>query len=255
MEGEMTKTILEVTASDLADLLDKVRQLGNFETAEEAAQAFVGTLYRYFQRSTVLIRLFTIVPYSQLAEADRQFVNRKGAEIETASLITETTPVFTLLGTRGRKPDWNDRRSSQHFRCIPLASTAFVSSLSMLSRQFRSVGLDPDLIDNWEVAVSACGRADQYSGMLYIRDAGEDRDEQGRMIVPKQDFVAANNVRTVLGFGRGYADHPTLVTLFVFTDEFIEKSSIVPLGSLLDAYMAFSADLVRQGNVFSQFHE
>ena len=246
------KRLSEATPDDFRRLLDRVGGLPGFASAEEAAQAFVGILYDYFRESLVLLRLFTTVRYSELTAPDRQFVDRRGIDTGTAHLITGITPIFTLLGTRGRDADWNERRESQHFRCIPLASTAFVASLSMLSMQFKSVGFDLDLIDDWNAALTARGRADEYTGMLYVRDAGVDKDEQGRMIVPKHDFVSANNVRTVLGFGSGYASHPTLVTLFAFTLENIEKSTIEPLAPLLEAYMSMSEKLVGQGRIFRQ---
>jgi hypothetical protein len=249
-EEKTMKRLSVATAGDFAMLLADVQGLRRFDSAEETAQAFVGILYEYFRESLILLRLFTTVRYAGLGELDRQFVDRRATDTGTANLITGNTPVFTLLGTRGRNPDWNERRKSQHFRCIPLASTAYVASLPMLSMQFKSVGFDLGRIDDWDAAVAAEGRADEYSGMLYIRDAGVEKDEQGRMIVPKQDFVAANNVRTVLGFGSGYATHPTLVTLFAFTNETIERSEAEPLASLLDAYLESSAELVRQGRVF-----
>jgi hypothetical protein len=86
--------------------------------------------------------------------------------------------------------------------------------------------------------------------MLYIRNAGTDRDEQGRMIVPVQDFVAVHGIRPVLGYGSGYKNHPTMVTLFAFTREDIEKAQVEQLAVLLKAYVSISAELVRQRRIF-----
>ncbi|HEX9080333.1 MAG TPA: hypothetical protein VF795_12140, partial [Desulfuromonadaceae bacterium] len=144
----------------------------------------MGALYGHFSDSLVLLRLFLTVRYNALPEGDRLFVERRGRETNTSHLIHNATPIFTLLATRGRLPEWDDRRNSSHFRCIPLVSTAFVASLSMFSRQFGSVGFDLGLVDAWETEVAARGCADRYCGVLYIRDAANDRDEQGRMIVP-----------------------------------------------------------------------
>jgi len=120
----------------------------------------------------------------------------------------------------------------------------------MLCRQFESVGFDLGLIDDWETKVAATGRADRYRGMLYIRDAAIERDSQGRMIVPKQDFVAANGVRTTLGLGSGYSGHPTMVTLFAFTGETIERPVVESLAKLLDGFISSTESLVGQGRLF-----
>jgi hypothetical protein len=121
----------------------------------------------------------------------------------------------------------------------------------MLSRQFESVGFDLGLIDDWEEKVAATGRADRYRGVLYIGDAGIDRDAQGRMIVPKQDFVTTGGVRTTLGFGTGYARHPTLVTLFAFTGETVPRSAVEPFPDLLEALVSSTESLVGQGRFFA----
>lgn len=246
------KLLSEATADDFKILLERVQALPGFKTAEEAAQGVIGVLYDYFSDSLVLLRLFTTLRYDQIPEEDQCFVDRRGQATNTSHLIHGATPIFTLLGTRGERSEWNDRRASSHFRCIPLASTAFVASLSMLSRQLESVGFDLGLIDAWETKVVSQGRADQYRGMLYIGDAATDRDLQGRMIVPKQEFVAANGVKTTFGFGSGYQSFPALVTLFAFTDEYIEPDVVKPMTTLLDLYMNASEALIKQGRVFSE---
>lgn len=77
-------------------------------------------------------------------------------------------------------------------------------------------------------------------------------DSQGRMVVPKQDFVAACSVKTSLGFGSGYANHLTLVTMFAFVNEYVEPDVVRPLTTLLDRYMNISEELVKQGRLFQE---
>lgn len=245
----MTKRLTEATAADYEELEAEVGAI-MASSCTVAAEKFVAGLYERFSDSLVLLRLFITLSYDQLPKEERLFVDRRGRETQTSHLLHAATPIFTLLGTRGQRPEWNDRSASSHFRCIPLASTAFVSSLSMLSRQFESVGFDLGLIDNWDREVVATGRADRYRGILYIRDAGIDRDTQGRMIVPKQDFVAAAGVKTTLGFGSGYTEHPTMVTLFAFTNESIERSAVEPISKLLEGFIASTVALVEEGRFF-----
>lgn len=245
----MTKRLTEATAADYEELEAEVGAI-MASSCTVSAGRFVAGLYERFSDSLVLLRLFITLRYDQLPAEDRLFVARRGEETKTSLLLHAATPIFTLLGTRGQRPEWNERSASSHFRCIPLVSTAFVSSLSMLSRQFESVGFDLGLIDAWEREVVVTGSAERYRGILYIHDAGVDRDAQGRMIVPKQDFVAAAGVKTTLGFGSGYADHPTMVTLFAFTNEGIERSAVEPISKLLEGFIASTAALVREGRFF-----
>lgn len=246
----MAKRLSEATIADYEELQAVIRDVGGCPCAQEAAQRFVDALYERFSGSLLLLRLFMILPYAELPEEDRRFVDGRGRETNTSHLIHGATPIFTLLGSRGEQPEWNDRRASTHFRCIPLASSAFVSSLSMLSRQLESVGFDIGLIDAWEAKVASTGRADQFRGVLYIRDAGSERDSQGRMIVPKQDFVAGSGVKTTLGFGSGYVSHPTLATLFAFTNETLEISAVEPFENALEAFISSTEELVTKRRFF-----
>lgn len=246
----MAKRLSEASVDDYEELQHAIQEASGCACAQEAAQKFVDVIYERYCDSLVLLRLFTTVRYDELPEEDRRFVDGRGRDTNTTHLIHAATPIFTLLGTRGANPEWNDRRASAHFRCIPLASTAFISSLSMLSRQFESVGFDLSLIDDWEMKVAAAGRADRYRGMLSIGDAGIDRDTQGRMIVPKQDFVAASCVKSTFGFGSGYRGYPALVTLFVFTNEKVERPVVEPFSDLLEAYISLTEALVGHGRYF-----
>ena len=220
------------------------------DTVQQAAQQFVDRLYGTYADLLVLLRLFITVRYELLPAADRSFVDARGGATNTGHLIHSTTPIFTLCGSRGQKPEWSDRQASAHFRCIPLASTAFIASLSMLSRQFASVGFGLELIDSWESAVVATGRADRFRGTLYIRDAAVDRDEQGRMIVPKQEFVAENRVKSVFGFGSGYGRYPALVTLFAFTNRELAAPALAPCRDQLEDFITMTEALAVQERFF-----
>lgn len=219
-------------------------------TLQQAAQQFVDILFTEYRDLLVLLRLFVTVRYDLLPVDDRLFVDSRGVATGTSALIHGATPIFTLVGSRGRLPEWNDRHCSAHFRCIPLASTAFIASLSMLSRQLASVGFDLELIDNWQTAMALPGRADRFRGRLHIRDAAVDRDAAGRLIVPKQDFVAEWGVKSVFGFGSGYATYPALVTLFAFTDRVLAPETLVPCADQLEQFIASTSALAAQERFF-----
>ncbi len=184
----MAKRLSDADDVDFEKLRKDMQGLDRCTSVQASAQTFMDMLYERFSPSLVLLRLFITVRYDELPEEDQRFVDGRGQQTNTVHLIDGATPIFTLLGSRGSKPEWNDRRDSLFFRCIPLASTAFIASLSMLSRQFESVGFDLGLIDAWKTKVASLGRADQYRGVLYIENAGIDRDAKGRMIVPKKNL-------------------------------------------------------------------
>jgi hypothetical protein len=244
------KRIVDVTADDIDAISREVRALSGLDTAEEVAQAFVGVVYEYFPESLVLLRAFATIPLMELPPPNQQFIAKRGSETGTKHLINDGTPVLSLLGTRGRQGDWNDRRKSRRFSGIPLSSGEFVASLPMLSRLFKSMSFNLNLIDEWSTRILLRGGLDEFSGVLYVRDAGTDKDEQGRKIIPAQDFVAENNVRTVFGFGSGYEDHPTLVTVFAFTGETLEEPVVRRFAPLVEAFKSVSAEHVRRGHIF-----
>lgn len=245
------KKLSEATPSDFALLSDSTKKLSGFESFEEIAQAFVDNLFERFQDSLVLLRLFASLPYSALPPLDQQLVDNKAKDSGTRHLYKDTTPVLTLLGTRGRSPEWNQRAKSQGFRCIPLVSSSYVASLSMLSMQFKAMNFDLALLDAWDTTVAANAHADEFTGMLYVNHAAMDKDEQGRMVVPRQEFVLENNVKTALGFGTGYSDHPTILTLFAFTTEILNKTAMEPFSSLLQDYQAVSGVYLKSGRIFA----
>ncbi len=198
-----------------------------------------------------MLRLFSTVPYSALSDQDRQLVDKKANDSGTSHLIGDTTPVLTLLGTRGQRAEWNQRSKSRGFRCIPLVSSGYVSSLAMLSMQFKAMNFDLSSLDRLGSTNAADDHAHEYTGMLYVKHAALDRDEQGRMIVPHQDFVAENNVKTTLGFGTSYSDPPTIVTLFAFTNEILNKTEMEPFSSLLQCYLSASREFLDTRRIFS----
>lgn len=228
----------------------RARALGPFACAAQAAQAVADAAYERLGGSLVLLRVFTTLPFAALPAPDRDLVRRKCEEKALLGALRQGTPVLTLLGTRGRNPDWDDRARSQRFRCIPLVSAAYVAAHSMLELQLRAMRFDPGLVDRWDEEVVARGRADRFSGLLYVRDAATDRDEQGRPAVPGQAFVAEHGVKTVAGCGAGYARHPALATLFAFASEHLEREHVEPFTTLLDAHRELSEPLLAAGALF-----
>jgi hypothetical protein len=246
------KRISEANPEDFDYMLDSIERLDGFDSAQELAQAMVGICYERFQKSLVLLRLFLTAPYSALPAHDRQLVDEKTKVSETFDLLRAGTPVLTLMGTRGWAPAWNERDKSRGFRCIPLVSSKYVASLSMLAMQFRNMNFDFESFDGWDASMAGAEQTGKYSGMLYVRDAAVDRDDLGRMVVPRQEFVAEYGVKTALGFGAKYPNYPAMGILFTFTDEILTRSEAEPFARLLEAYLSHSEKLVGNGAIFSE---
>jgi len=245
------KRLSEAVAADFEGLRERTLGQGGGTTVDCLAQTFVDGVFDRFQQSIVLSRLFIAVPYALLPGPDRDLADEKTRGAGLLSQVNRYTPILTLMGTRGRRGDWNQRHLSNGFRCIPMVSSDYVASLPMLAMQLREMDFPLALLDRWGTTVVAENRADAYAGTLHVRYAGEDRDEQERMIVPRQDFVSENGIKTVLGFGAGYPHCPAIATFFLFTDEVLERAPMEPFASLVKAFLPISSELVGQGRFFA----
>jgi hypothetical protein len=242
--------ISDVDSTSLAPLLDEVQeQMQGCSTLEQAAQRVTHVLYEAFTESVVLARVYATVPFGQLPETNRTFVTNLAASNEIAPLVGIDTLILSLLGTRGLQPEWNDRRKSEGHAGIPLASAAFVEKIPMVSRLLKEVGLDLDWIDNRDTdAISKI--LGGVSGIFYVQDAAQATDNQGRKIIPAQDFVEANDVKTVFGLAGGYAASTTFVTIIVFCRETLDKPQAELFSPLINAFITNTIFLASAGAVF-----
>src|SRR5262245_30022628 len=119
-------TISVAPAASVNTLNDRIKGLkGDCASLEEAAQRCVSFCYDAFREDLVLIRLFATVEFGKLPPANQVFVRKLAEAKQIGALLTDTTPVLSLLGTRGLQSDWNDRRRSEGHVGIPLVSASF----------------------------------------------------------------------------------------------------------------------------------
>lgn len=231
---------------------DKVREvLKGCGSLEAALQRLVETLYDEFSESIVLTRCFVTVPYGALPAQNRKFVDELSQSKGIAAQITDKTPVMSLLGTRGTRPEWNDRRQSQGHIGIPLVSASFVDSIPMIARLLKELGVQLE----WLSDVQSSGFSEKelkggWIGVFYVQEAASARDAQGRLIIPAQDFVAQNQLKTVFGLG-GIYPQGALFTLIVFTRDTIEKSQLADYSLLVSLVVTNTSHLVRDGKIFA----
>lgn len=165
-----------------------------------------------------------------------------------SSELTDTTPVLSLVGTRGALGAWNDIRNSQGHVGIPLVSPKFVDAIPMVSRLLSDLGIS-------DVAGSSEGleidRGASSVETFYVADAGTTVDEQSRNVIPMQDFVAAQGVRTVFGAGGsyGYDTNSILVCIF-FTKEEIPKETAQMFEGLVERFRVATKGLRKSNRIF-----
>ena len=226
---------------------DVLRDCASLETA---AQGLVETLYQEFQDSIVLARCFVTVPYGALPAPNRKFVDALAGGKGISTEITDETPVLSLLGTCGVQSDWNDRRQSQGHIGIPLASASFVESIPMIASLLKELEVKLEWLSNVESSdFSEKELGGGWIGIFYVREAAAAMDQQGRLIIPAQDFVAENQIKTVFALG-GIYPQGALFTLLVFTRDSIEKATLADYTPLVPLIVANTSHLVRDGKIF-----
>lgn len=240
----------DVTPADVGELLQQAAGIRGHAAAEGAAQKFTEILYKRFEESVVLTRLFATVPMERLPFANQYFVNNLASSAGISELVHEETMVLSLLGTSGKLPEWNDRRGSKGHVGIPLASEKFVDSIPMISGLLKEIGLPLDWVDDWHTQIVCKGFLSQSTGMFYVEDAAGTEDEYGRRIIAAQDFVADHGVKSVFGFGSGFQGNSTLVVLVVFTQEHLERSVVRPLVKVMEGFKRTAMEHVAAGNFF-----
>ncbi|MFC1833487.1 hypothetical protein ACFL2Q_01965 [Thermodesulfobacteriota bacterium] len=240
----------ESNLSDRDRLLGEIENIKGCDTVEEVAQKTMDLLYERFEESIVLARVFATVPFEKLPSENRDFVAKLASSAGISTLMSNTTPTLSLLGTRGMSADWNDRRKSEGHVGIPLASGSFVSTIPMMSRLLKQLGLDLEWIDQWDTKIVSEASLSTFAGTFYVEDARLEKDSQGRKVIAGQDFVSKYGVKTVFGFGGSYLGRGTFVVTIVFTRDIIEKSLVERFQVLVNAFKMASMDQISTGRIF-----
>lgn len=239
--GEATWAEIEEVRRRLGDELVEV------PSVEEAAQRFVSIFVEAFP-TTVLARIFGVLPLRLLPEADRTIATSTAERIGSRNLLREETPTLSLLGTAGREPEWNDRTRSVGHRAIPLVNRAFVEGAPMLARLLADLQVDFASLDDGRPATSRrlAGGTNQR---FYVADAATAKDDRGRSIIPSTDFVAKHGVRTVFGMGGSYFEG-TLVVAIIFAAEKVELLAADRFPTLISNFKMSTTECVQSGRIF-----
>jgi hypothetical protein len=195
------------------------------------------------------VRVFATVPFDRLPAFNREAVVRLVGPAAARGLAGGV-PVLSLVGTRGRRPGWNDRRRSEGHVGIPLASAEFVDAAPMIASLLKQLGAvlrEADDVDTG-IVVHSLGSA---AGLFYVDDASVAVDGKGRRIIVAQDFVRENAVVTVFGFGGAYAVVRNFMAAVVFTSERVPRPRAERFMRLANAFKAATMRAAARGRVFA----
>ncbi len=241
--------IASYSLEDVAVLRSRVdEQLKECGSFQQASQKFVDILYEELIRSAVLFRVFATVELERLPEKEREFVLALARARGFLAELQGKTPVVTLLGSRGKRPQWNHRLRSERHLAIPLTSASFIKTIPMVSRLMGDMGTGLEWVQKQErnMTVTSMGR---MARVLYVEDASESRTGDGFDVIPDRSFVEENGVRTVLALGGAYLNG-TIVALVLFTSERVPQDRVEKLMPVVHGFKIATMKAVMQGRIF-----
>jgi hypothetical protein len=242
--------IATYSSEDVLKLQRRVEaEIKDRRSLQEAAQKFVELVFDELSESAVLFRVFGTVAFGALPERDREFARSLARERDCESALQEKTTVVSLLGTRGKRNPWNDRYSSRGHLAIPLTQASFIKTVPMVARLMSDMNTGLEWVEKQKLnmVVRSMG---QMARVLYIEDAREVLTGDGFKVVPDQDFVVENEVRTVLGLGGAYLDR-TIVAIVLFTSEHVPQGRVEKLMPLVHGFKVATMKNVMQGRIFT----
>jgi hypothetical protein len=224
---------------ELASLRDKfIAKLRGSTSLQDAAQRFAIEIFERFSGSVALSRVYATVPNDQLPSAER--LTQRGLSGETL--------VLSLLGTHGHDSSWNNRARSKNHLAIPLINAQRVEEIPMIARLLQELGFDLSLLEVGE-GVIARKLIGGFNGVFYVADAATAVDAKGRLIIPAQDFVASNGIKTVFGMGGCYLSGTTIAVI-VFARQTVPRRTAEMLATLVSVLKMATEELVTKRRIY-----
>jgi len=222
-------TFRQASWGEIQRLRARVTALEDASNLAEAAQRFVGIFADTFE-SVVLARVFMVAELGELPPTEREFA----IAVANGAALDPKTRVLCLLGSRGVREAWNDRRLSQGHLAIPLVSADSVRRAPMIAQLLGDLNIDLRALDEGRPLAPRqllMGRR----GTFFVQDALTSTDADGRLIIATQTFAREFHVRSVFGMGGAYIDG-TLISAIVFCSELLERAQVEPFASFIDTF-------------------
>ena len=239
----------DVTSAAVNALWQSVEpQVEGAEALEQGAQALARGLHTQFEESVVIARVFATVPYGDLPEFNRNFVDSLAEGAGAQDDLNASMPVLSLIGTHGQEAAWCDRKQSQGHIGIPLISSSFVGAIPMITRLIQELGLSLDWVDSQDsaVLVETIGHS---ARLFFVENAADTKDSEGRDVIAAQDFVSAFGVKSVFGTGRAY-DGGRLAVIVAFCRDQISRETAAKFIDLANLFHSKTIGLAAEGKIF-----
>lgn len=193
------------------------------DTLQLALQEMMNVIYIHLGDSIVLCRIFHLIRMGDLPDFEQQFVYEFANKIGIDSDLDNDTNILCLMGTKGQKQAWNNRKLSQGHLGIPIISAEFLSSIPMMVNLLASIGVKiPNVADFKRLDVA---QPFQNQGAFVVEDALKAIDSQNRKVIADQHFVRNYGVKSVIGFGNQHVVHETFSVAVFFLRDSIQKSN------------------------------
>lgn len=188
------------SSMDPRNLFDKLEiKVKQARSVENVAQLMCEEGFNHLGKQVVLTRLYLTLPHEKLPSNVQQSVRQSAQVGSVLALLSERTPILTLMGSRGIETAWNSRFRSVGHQGIPLVSADFVQNIPMIASMMSQMGMH--LVGQGVPQIQVSSLMGSLGGYFYVSDASMLRDPQGRLIIPAQDFVRKHGIKTVFGVG------------------------------------------------------
>lgn len=242
--------ISEVSSAKIRDIsVQASRSLDDFPYISDVVEAYNNTVYDEFETSLVLSRGFLTVPYEFLPLGHQEYAKRRASDAGLIDLLKGSTPVNTLVATKGRLTSWSSVYDSKDHMAIPLLSEEFVDSLPMIAHLLRALGLTQEW-KNSDSFISQRSTVKHQVGYLCIEDPLNDLDDQGRRIVPDTQFIEDFGVRSVFAIAGTVFGGSKLILTFFSKDPVDARSiqTLLPLINYLKSIIVPRCSITRVFN-------
>jgi hypothetical protein len=216
---------------------------------ETSAQRFAEGLNADFA-SSVLIRIYLTCPFKRLHPIEEEFAKQAAKSAGVEDQLRDDTQVLCLMGTKGRRPQWGDRRQSKGHLAIPLVSSKFVQRIPMIARLLKEFGIGTDWLDVGDKTSLIARSLGRLATVFYVPDAATFRDHANRLVIPAQDFVTENRVKTVFGVGGAYVNG-YICAILCFVSESLDRSVAERFLPIINFYKHATASMVTSGRLFA----
>jgi len=241
---------VEATNSYFHDTLKKrAAMMSSAPTLQAAAQTFVDGLCGDFS-TAVLVRLYTTVPYGSLTPTTRSFADNIARSAGVHDQVGPETQVLCLMGTHGKRAAWCERAQSKGHLAIPLVSSKFVQKIPMIARLLGEFGIGTDWLNEADQSSIIAKSMGRMATVFYVPDASTFRDSFNRLVIPVQDFVTENNIKTVFGVGGAYANGSICTVLF-FVSETLDRSVVDRFLPIVNFFKQSTTPAVMSGRLFA----